>query len=71
LHHIPVYADTEILSARLLIILSMARWISSTRLPIPFCRTHIDDFLLKMTKFDHIIFYLKKNIDDVYIFYWK
>ena len=32
LHHI--YADTEILSARLLIILSMARWIS-TRLPNP------------------------------------
>jgi hypothetical protein len=39
LHHI--YADTEILSARSLIILSMARWISTrlpnTRLPIPFC----------------------------------
>ena len=32
LHHI--YADTEILSARLFIILSMARWIS-TRLPNP------------------------------------
>ena len=63
LHHI--YADTEILSARLLIILSMARW-NSTRLPIPFCQ-----ILLKITKFHHIIFYLKKNIDDVYIFYWK
>jgi hypothetical protein len=37
LHHIHVYADTEILLARLLIILSMARRIS-TRLPIPFCR---------------------------------
>jgi hypothetical protein len=31
---------------------------------IPDCR-----FLLKMTKFHHIIFYLKKNIDGVYIFY--
>ena len=38
----------------------------STRLPSPFCR-----LLLKMTKFHNIIFYLKKNIDDVYIFYWK
>jgi hypothetical protein len=110
LHHI--YADTEILSARLLIILSMARWIS-TILPIQsvlnnllfndnfrhcfsfllsktlkktiylfvvfphcssivwvmsigiycqfhFAESHIADFFLKMTKFHHIIFYLKK-----------
>jgi hypothetical protein len=58
LHHI--YADTEILSARLLIILSMTRWIS----------THILPTFVKNNKIHHIIFYLKKNIDDVYIFNW-
>ena len=66
LHHI--YADTEILSARLLIILSMAR-LPNTILPVPFCRIPYCRLLLKMTKFHHIIFYLKKNINDVYIFY--
>jgi hypothetical protein len=56
--------------ARLLIILSMTRWIS-TRLPnprlpniikpIPFCRIPYCRLFLKMTKFHHIIkFYLKK-----------
>jgi hypothetical protein len=40
-------------------------WTSCIKELVPDCR-----LLLKMTKF-HIIFYLKKNIDDVYIFYWK
>jgi hypothetical protein len=51
------------------------RWISTRLpnpiLPIPFCRIPYCRLLLKMTKFHHIIFYLKKNIDDVYIFVLK
>ena len=41
----------------------------NTILPTPFCRIPYCRLLLKMSKFHHIIFYLKKNIDDVYIFY--
>jgi hypothetical protein len=36
---------------------------------IPYCRIPYCRLFLKMTKFHIIIFYLKKNIDDVYIFY--
>ena len=43
----------------------------NTILPSPFCRIPYCQLLLKMTKFHNIIFYLNKNIDDVYIFYWK
>ena len=59
LHHIHVYADTEILLARLLIILSMARRIS-TRLPIPFCR--IPPTFVKNDKISSYYFLFKKKI---------
>ena len=61
LHHIHVYADTEILLARLLIILSMARRIS-TRLPIPFCR--IPPTFVKNDKISSYYFLFKKKIID-------
>ena len=38
---------------------------------IPYCRIPYCRFLLKMTKFHHIIFYLKKIIDGVYKFLLK
>ena len=55
----PVGSDELVSDCRIPYSLSPFCW-------IPYCR-----LLLKMTKFHNIIFYLKKNIDDVYIFDWK
>ena len=58
-HTYPKWISTRLPSPRL----------PNTILPSPFCRISYCWLLLKMTKFHNIIFYLKKNIDDVYIIF--